>query len=621
VTVLLDVRNLTVTTGEQGSTRRITTGIDLTLSQGETVAIVGESGSGKSLTAKAIARVLPPGVQATGTVIFDGRDLMTLSSRAMREVRGKHLSLLLQDPFTMLNPLMRGGAHLDEMLRCHHSFASRRDLRTEVARRLEEVGISNDEVARRFPFQLSGGMAQRVALAAALAGDPEVLIADEPSTALDATTQAEILALLQRVQRWRGMGMILITHDLRLAFSVADRVYVLYAGSVLEVGEGNVIEQAPAHPYSLGLLLSEPPATRRVSRLLTMPGNVPRPDEVANCCSFSPRCRWVDARCRVAVPRLTSCGANHLTSCLRFPEIKGEMAELYRQVLESAATPAARRPGQFPLVAVSNVSKSYSNSRGSSVHALRHVEIAIYPGESVGLVGESGSGKTTLGRCLVGLQTISEGSIIIDGIAAADSAALSTTERRKLRLTIQMVFQNPYATLNPRHSVGRTLREAIAMGGGGGSAATLLDQVGLPAAYLDRFPNALSGGERQRVAIARALSVRPKVLVCDEPVSALDVSVQAQILNLLMQLRAERNLAYLFISHDLAVVRQVADYVYVLYKGEIVEQGPTEQIMRDPQHSFTRSLLAAVPGSHRNDALQHEAAALPSRERAAPTLD
>jgi peptide/nickel transport system ATP-binding protein len=608
VTALLDVRNLMVTAGDKASHHRITTGIDLTLSKGETVAIVGESGSGKSLTAKAIARVLPPGIQASGTVMFDGRDLMTLSTRAMREVRGSRLSLLLQDPFTMLNPLMRSGAHLDEMLRYHHNPTSRRERRAEVARRLDEVGISNSEVSRRFPFQLSGGMAQRVALAAALAGDPEVLIADEPSTALDATTQAEILALLQRLQRRRGMGVILITHDLRLAFSVADRVYVLYAGSVLEVGEGDVIEQAPAHPYSLGLLLSEPPATRRVSQLVTMPGNVPRPDEVASCCSFSPRCRWADARCRLTVPQLTSYGVDHLSSCLRFPEIKKEMEDLYRQVLGAASVPPARRPGSSPLIAVSNVSKFYGNSRGSSLHALRNVAIEIHPGESVGLIGESGSGKTTLGRCLVGLQTTSEGSIIIDGIAA-NSTALTAAERRKLRLTIQMVFQNPYATLNPRHSIGWALREAIAMGGGGVSAATLLEQVGLPAAYLGRLPNALSGGERQRVAIARALSVRPKVLICDEPVSALDVSVQAQILNLLMQLRAERNLAYLFISHDLAVVRQVADYLYVLYMGAVVEQGPTEQIMRDPQHPFTRSLLRAVPGSDRSDALRHEAAA------------
>jgi peptide/nickel transport system ATP-binding protein len=597
MTVLLDVRNLRLTTGGPMRIQQITTGIDLHVSDGETIAIVGESGSGKSLTAKAIARILPPGVQASGTITFAGRDLLALSERAMRDVRGARLSLLLQDPFTMLNPLMRSGVHVAEMLRHRPEFRGRAKLDAAVTQRLEEVGISGRDVARRYPFQLSGGMAQRVALAAALAGDPKLLIADEPSTALDVTTQAEIIALLKRVQRQRGMGLILITHDLRLAFSICDRIYVLYAGSMLEVGAGKAVEQAPAHPYTLGLLLSEPPAKQRVPILAAIPGTVPRPDEVANSCPFAPRCRWAEAVCHAGAPKLAELSPGHWSACIRLPEISGEMRELHRRVLAEPLTIPARALDSSALLRTQALSKSYSNGRAPALQALRAATIEIHPGESVGLVGESGSGKTTLGRCLVGLQTPTSGSITVDGIAASDVAALSSADRRRLRRTIQMVFQNPYATLNPRHSIGWVLREALTMGGGGDGTAVaeLLQQVGLPASYMERLPSALSGGERQRVAIARALAVRPKILVCDEPVSALDVSVQAQILNLLTRLRLDHGLAYLFISHDLAVVRQMVDRLYVLYLGEIVEQGPTEQVMRNPQHPYTRKLLAAMP--------------------------
>jgi peptide/nickel transport system ATP-binding protein len=592
---LLSVRGLAVAAG----TRAITTGIDLDVRRGESIAIVGESGSGKSLTAKAIARLLPPGVSAAGEVHFDGVDLITLPEQEMRLMRGNRISLVLQDPFTMMNPLLKCGTHIEEMLRDRREFSASARRAEEVRQRLVEVGITDPDVAHRMPFQLSGGMCQRVALAAALARDPELLIADEPSTALDVTTQAEIIKLLKRIQQARGMSLILITHDLRLAFSSCERIYVLYAGSVMESGDTADVERDPFHPYTLGLLLSEPPADKRVSRLIAIRGSVPRPDDVAGRCSFADRCDWAHEECRAAKPRLVETLPGHFTACIRRREIKGEMQTLRNRASVAALAAPAVAGLPEPLVSVTAVVKTFAGRHGRLVRALKGVSLQVWPGESVGLVGESGSGKTTLGRCLVGLETPTSGEIRIAGIDASDFSAIARADRMKVRRTIQMVFQDPYATLNPRHTVRRSLAEALraaqASGDESASVHTLLDDVGLPGDYCERRPASLSGGERQRVAVARSLAVGPQILVCDEPVSALDVSVQAQILNLFKRLQDEHGLSYLFITHDLAVVRQVVDRLYVLYLGEIVESGPTEEVMSRPRHAYTRRLIDAIP--------------------------
>jgi peptide/nickel transport system ATP-binding protein len=594
---LLTVRGLSIS----GAGRAITVGTDLDVARGETVAIVGESGSGKSLTARAIARLLPPGVTAGGTIRYDDIDLQSLPDPDMRSIRGRRLSLLLQDPFAMMNPLMKCGAHIEEMLVDQPAFAARSARKAEVARRLQEVGIADADIADRMPFQLSGGMCQRVALAAALARDPEILIADEPSTALDVTTQAEIIKLLKRIREARAMSLILITHDLRLAFSMCDRIYVLYAGSLLEVGDAQAVERDPFHPYTLGLLLSEPPADRRVPKLIAIRGQVPHADDVAGRCTFADRCDWANDACRTAKPELLNVAPGRFTACIRRTEIKDEMRALRGAARETAATRGVPLSTAVPIVRVNGLVKTFAGRRSRPIHALKGVSIEIQPGESVGLVGESGSGKTTLGRTLVGLETPSDGSIEIAGIETSRFSALTPADRAQVRRTIQMVFQDPYSTLNPRHSVARSLAEAIRTTGRADKAhlrervAELLREVGLPEHYAERRPVSLSGGERQRVAIARALSVRPKVLVCDEPVSALDVSVQAQILNLFKRLQGELGLSYLFITHDLAVVRQVADRVYVLYLGEIVEHGATEDVMSRPKHPYTRRLIESIP--------------------------
>ncbi len=590
-------------TADSGQRRTLLSGIDLTIGNGETIGVVGESGSGKSMMAKAIMRLLPPGVTATGTITHsDHRNLLGISERHMSRLRGTRIALMYQDPFTMLNPLLRCGDHIVEGLRAapKGQRPAKSAARAEAIRRLAEVGINDPDVAARYPFQLSGGMRQRVALAAALARDPELLIADEPSTALDVTTQAEMLALLKSVQQRRGMGLVLITHDLRVAFSVCDRIYVLYAGSVIETGPAADVEREPLHPYSLGLLLSEPSADRRLDDLVAIDGSVPRPGDVDQQCPFAARCQWRAATCTAAQPPLVPVGPKRSSACVRLGEITPAMRAARTRPTATTAAPveASAAPGSA-LVRIADLRKSFGGIGGRRVHALAGVSLSIDTDESVGLVGESGSGKTTLGRCLVGLETATSGEITVGELDASDYGKLSNRDRSALRRTVQIVFQDPYSSLDPRQTIGSALGETLRVNdidGGRHRVEELLDIVGLPASHARRLPAALSGGERQRVAIARALAVDPKIIVCDEPVSALDVSVQAQVLKLFRQLRDSQQLSYLFITHDLAVVRQVADRVYVLYQGEIVESGAVDQVLDRPEHPYTRRLIDSIPG-------------------------
>ena len=598
---LLAVRGLHIAATIHGRRRTLVSGIDLDVAPGEAIGIVGESGSGKTMTARAIVGLLPAGVTARGQILYEGRDLLRLPDRARAQVRGAGISLLLQDPFTLLNPLMPVGRHIEETLRTGARRVERRgSLRAEVLRRLAEVGIPDPTVADRYPFQLSGGMRQRVGIAAALARNCRLLIADEPSTTLDVTTQKEILDLLTSIQRAHGMGLVLITHNLRVAFLMCCRVYVMYSGSVLETAPSASLEADPRHPYTLGLLMSEPPVDRRVIRFEAIAGSVPAPDDVATICAFAARCRWADAPCRTGPPPLAAIGGARWTACLRTEEIHEEMLAL-RRIPQSVSAARDTSPGPEPLVRVEGLHKTYEGRR-ARVRALSGVSLEIAANESVGLVGESGSGKTTLGRCLVGLETPTSGLISIDGVLAMNYDSVTAADRRHLRRTIQMVFQDAYSTLNPSLTVGSILMEAVGAGGerrAGRVAAVraLLERVGLPPAYAMRKPVALSGGERQRVAIARALAVGPKILVCDEPVSALDVSVQAQMLNLFRALQSDLGTAFLFITHDLAVARQVTDRIYVLYRGEIVESGPTADVLDRPQHPYTIRLVESIPRS------------------------
>jgi peptide/nickel transport system ATP-binding protein len=630
---LLTVRGLRISSRLQGVERVITVGSDFSLAPGETLGIVGESGSGKSLTAKALIGLLPTGVHAEGEVEYRGRNILAVPERQLRQIRGSELAMIFQDPFTMLNPLMRCGAQIVELIRDERGKPLRRaQRRQEAERRLAEVGITDPAVASAYPFELSGGMRQRVGIAAAIARDPQVLIADEPSTALDVTTQREILARLRDVQQTRGMGLIMITHDLRVAFALCDRVLVLYAGSVLEVAAAEPMEAGPLHPYTLGLLLSDPPVDRRLSRMAAIPGSVPSPADVAGSCAFAPRCEWRADACTAGAPPLAEVAAARWSACVRVAEIEPLMQAARADAVaarldheqEVALTEEAGQSGA--IVIARDVAKVFGGSgqSGRSVTALSGVSLEIGADEAVGLVGESGSGKSTLGRCLVGLETPTAGTVVVNGTDIRRAGKLSAADQRRLRRTVQMVFQDPYSTLNPVRTVGSTLGEALTAADRQirdvrKAVGELLERVGLPGQYAERKPVALSGGERQRVAVARALAVRPQLIVCDEPVSALDVSVQAQILNLLAEVRREFGVSYLFITHDLAVVRQVAERVYVLRQGEVVEQGTTSDVLDNPQHWYTRKLVESIPSSDETWLAQAEEAALDGAAPAAST--
>lgn len=594
---ILRVRDLRIERPDLGAGGTIVSSIAFDLHAGQSIGIVGESGSGKSMTAKALTGLLPGSVEAQGEVMFAGHNLLRLTEREWRTFRGRRIGLIMQDPFTMLNPVVRVGSILAESILPGQGL-SRSALRAESARRLAEVGITDESVIDRYPFQLSGGMRQRVAIAAALARDPEVLIADEPSTALDVVTQREVLALIKRVQVARGMGLILITHDLRVAFATCDRLHVLYAGSLVEAGEAADVQAEPLHPYTQGLLLSEPSADRRVKELVSIPGSVPSAGSVAHQCVFASRCRWAMPSCRDSTPMLVNLGDARSSRCARLPEIRTEMRALQAVVQTAAPLPGGYRAEEV-LIEVSSVAKQFRSGE-ATVHAVDDVSLSVRAEESVGIVGQSGSGKTTVARMLVGLETPTSGEIIIGGIATQNWDRLTARDRRRVRSLVQTVFQDPYSSLNPMRSIGWALEEAIIthrprMRNTRQEVRSLLESVGLAAEYAQRRPAGLSGGERQRVAIARALAAAPKVLICDEPVSALDVSVQAQIMNLLDRIRHERGISSLFITHDLAIVRQASDHLYVMNRGRVIESGPTAEVLDDPSQEYTTQLLGAVP--------------------------
>jgi peptide/nickel transport system ATP-binding protein len=595
---VLEVDGLRIERALPGRRDTIVTSVNLALGRGETIGIVGESGSGKSMTARAIMGLLPAALTASGTIRYRERNLLELNERGWRAMRGSEIGLIMQDPFTMLNPVLTCGTILSESLPPERRLR-RSERQAEVVRRLAEVGIRDESVADRYPFQLSGGMRQRVGIAAALARDPRVLIADEPTTALDVTTQREVLALIKGIQAARDMSLVLITHDLRVAFAVSDRIYVLYAGSLVEVSSSAELDAEPLHPYSLGLLLSEPSAEQRERELVAIPGSVPAPDEVAGSCVFAPRCSWAAAACRERTPPLAEVAPGRLSACVRLPEIRDEMAAMRRRGQPEDSPRVSARKEPAALITVQDARKAFRNGN-RAVTALDGVSIEVGEHESVGIVGESGSGKTTLARILVGLEQATSGQIAIDGIPAGNWASLNARDRRKLRNTVQIVFQDPYSTLNPMRSIGSILSEAVSIGeperkDRDAEVSNLLRSVGLPADYAARKPVALSGGERQRVAIARVLAAQPRILICDEPVSALDMSVQAQILNLLISLRSQRGLGYLFITHDLAIVRQVTERIYVMHGGRVVEAGPTEEVLSNPRDPYTVTLLNSVP--------------------------
>lgn len=579
-------------------------GIDLEIGRGEAVAIVGESGSGKSVMARALVGLLPAGLQAEGDVSFSGVDMLR-DKRIAGQQRGRGVVLLLQDPFTSLDPLAPVGKQIVETIQTSGRRGTSPSSSMEVAAsRLAEVGITESSVVHRKPHQLSGGMRQRVAIAASLAANPSLLIADEPTTALDVTTQREILRLIGRLQSVRAMSLLLVTHDLRIAFSICDRVYVLYGGSILEHGRTRAVERDPRHPYTAALIAAEPEIDSRTP-VRGIPGQVPRADDVKSTCAFVPRCDFADPKCVAERPPLRPIGDVRETRCVRIDDISGGFGTTPVEGREdgNSFSDNSTRNSSAPVLSVSSLSKAYRIGH-TKVDAVRRATFDVMAGECVALVGESGSGKSTIARCIVGLEHHDNGVLSIRGIGEFDYRTASKAETRKARRAVQMVFQDPYSSLSPARSIGVTIADSLRARRNGefcsradvdAQVGELLERVGLSAAHASRRPMRLSGGERQRVAIARALAVRPEVLICDEPVSALDVSVQAQILELLRELRDNGEVSLLFITHDLSVLRQIADRVVVLYRGEVVESGCVDVVLGEPSHAYTRELLGAAP--------------------------
>jgi len=577
-------------------------GIDIDLQAGKTLALLGESGCGKSATALSLLRLLPAaGRILGGEVNFDGHDLLQLPEAEMRAVRGGGLAMIFQEPATSLNPVLTVGRQIGEVLERHLAMSGDA-ARQRALELLNAVGIADAQ--RRldeFPFQLSGGMKQRVMIAVALAGNPRLLIADEPTTALDVTIQAQILELLRRLQAERGMGMLLITHDLGVVAQMAHRVGVMYAGEIIEDAPREAFFASPRHPYTHKLFAALPDLSRRGGRLETIAGQVPALSSMPSGCRFAERCPHAWERCRAEAPVWHEAGENHRVRCHL-------LVEPSRAVVSAPGVDAAKLPffdTNSSLLTVQDLRIHFPIRRGvfqrtvGYVKAVDGVSLELTRGRTLALVGESGCGKTTVGKAILQLIKPTDGRVQLEG---RELTSLSRNELRPLRRRMQMVFQDPFASLNPRLSVGEIIGEGmsalgVASKSGAPEAAitALLKQVGLDPVSAERYPHEFSGGQRQRIAIARALAVQPELIVCDEPTSALDVSVQAQILNLLKALQDDLGLAFLFITHNFAVVEYLAHEVAVMYLGRIVERGLVDEVLRSPQHPYTRALLSAVP--------------------------
>jgi peptide/nickel transport system ATP-binding protein len=604
---LLHVRDLNVSLTTHGRAVSILDHVEFCLYPGETVALLGESGCGKSLTALALMRLLPLGLCVSqGTIEYAGTELLALPEQAMRKHRGQHMAMIFQEPQTSLNPVMTIGQQIAEALP-----ATNRRQRTErIIQLLRDVGIADPERRiQEYPHQLSGGMKQRVMIAMALAGEPQLLIADEPTTALDVTIQAQVLQLLKTVQQRTGLAILLITHDLGVVAETADRLAVMYAGQIVEQAHCDSFFQQPLHPYSQRLLASLPTMTKREQRLAMIPGVVPQPQDYPMGCRFVTRCDQVQAPCEHTNPSWSAHNQRQKVKCFLYsqatptgqlpsPAIQSDQTNT-TFIVDHKSSPPEKLLEVSQLKIYFPVRHGLFNRVHHAIKAVDGVDLTLYSGQTLALVGESGCGKTTVGKGIVQLEPPTGGSI---RYAGQELVGLRNAQLQPLRKNLQMIFQDPFAAMNPRMRIVDIVGEGLQAlnlepkrSARRQRVIALLEQVGLDEQACDRYPHEFSGGQRQRICIARALAVEPKVLICDEPTSALDVSVQARILNLLHDLQQTLGLAYLFISHDLAVVSYIAQSVAVMYLGRLVEQGSVEQILNHPAHPYTQALLSAIP--------------------------
>ncbi len=583
---LLEVSHLRTSFHTRGGVYRAVDDVSFHLERGEILGIVGESGSGKSVTCMSLLGLIPrpPGRIEGGTALFDGLDLLAASPAELRAIRGKRISMIFQDPMTSLNPYLRISDQIIEPLLIHEKISRKAALARALAM-LEAVGIQ--DAAKRmhsYPHEFSGGMRQRVMIAMALITRPDLLIADEPTTALDVTVQAQILGLLKKLQRELGMAVIFITHDLGIVSGLCDRVQVMYAGRIVETADTRTIFRAPQHPYTKALQRCVPSLQEKGRPLFTIPGLPPDLSKPITEAELLARFELADpttAPSTSATPPAPAAPSVHAHAT---PEDR-----LAREVILEVKDLETHFPGR---------KTGFFGPQSPPIRAVDGVSLAIKRGEVIGLVGESGSGKSTLARTIMQLAPVTSGAVILEG---KNLTRDHTDDLAAVRRDLQMVFQDPFASLNPRMTIFAALAEPLLVHRVCPSAevparvAELMRQVGLPERDRLKYPHEFSGGQRQRIAIARALALRPKIIIADEPVSALDVSIQGQIINLLADLVRRLDLTLLFISHDLSVVKHISDRVAVLYRGKIVELGPTLEVMENPQHPYTRTLLSAVP--------------------------
>jgi peptide/nickel transport system ATP-binding protein len=609
---VLSVRDLNVRFGTENGVVHAVRGVDFDLMPGKTLGIVGESGSGKSVTSLAIMGLLPPTAEITGSVRLMGKELLGLSDRAMCAYRGNDIAMVFQDPLSSLTPVFTVGTQIIEALTIHSPTMSKQAKEARAVELLAMVGIpSPKDRLKAFPHEFSGGMRQRVMIAIAIANNPRVLIADEPTTALDVTIQAQVLEVLHTAQEETGAAVVMITHDLGVVAGIADDIMVMYAGRPVETGQVDDIYYDPRMPYTMGLLGAVPRVdVAEKTSLVPIDGMPPNLIHTPTGCSFAPRCPLATDACRAGEPELVPAGstAGHKAACIKSDALGGDADVL--DIFSAPPVPESRfdaipRGERATVLELKDVRKHFPLTKGAllkrrigTVKAVDGLSFDIREGECFSIVGESGSGKTTTLLEIMEFHKDQDGEVVIGGLS--NKEATTGKARSAMRRELQMVFQDPTGALDPRFTVYEVLAEPLQNAGLDKRAIRkrimeLMRLVGLQPDHVNRFPNQFSGGQRQRVGIARALAVNPKLVVLDEPVSALDVSVQAGVINLLDQLRAELGLSYLMVAHDLSVVRHISNRVAVMYLGKIVEIGEVDRVFDNPRHPYTRALLSAIP--------------------------
>lgn len=608
---ILEVKDLHISFKTYAGIVQAIRGVDFTLKKGETLAIVGESGSGKSVTSRAIMKLLPEGISniSKGEILFYGQDLVSLSERKMQNIRGSEISMIFQDPMTALNPTMKVGLQVVESVRKHRKIAQK-EAKKIALELFELVGIPNVELRyNQYPHQFSGGMRQRIMIALALACNPKILIADEPTTALDVTIQAQILDLLKDIQKKTGTAIILITHDLGVVANIADSVAIMYAGKIVEKGTVDEIFYDPRHPYNWGLLSSMPNLDTK-GELISIPGSPPNLMNPPKGDPFAARNEYAMAIDYQLEPPMYQITDTHYAASWLLHEKAPKIAppvsvnekgiSLVQKSVDIEESREKRFLSSEPIMEVNNLKKYFQIDKNQTLKAVDDVSFHIMKGETLGLVGESGCGKSTTGRTILKLYEATYGEVIFQ--KKKINGNVRNEEKKAIHRKMQMVFQDPYASLDSRKTVEDIIAEGMDIHQlyqtkeeRTEKVKELLELVGLPKEHASRYPHEFSGGQRQRIGIARALAVDPEFLILDEPISALDVSIQAQVVNLLKKLQVEKGLTYLFIAHDLSMVKYISDRIGVMYLGGLVELAPAEELYTEPFHPYTKALLSAIP--------------------------